>query len=181
MVLPSAKSLLRGRQRRYRGRYPRGRGMGVLRPLETSGAEHRNPGRDQQRRPLLRTMLGATLRRARRAQDRTLADVARSAKVSMQYLSELERGRKEASSEVLAAICAALRIDLPDLLTEVGRRLAEAQGQRVIRLGSAVGIGFGGAEDPRISADGPAGPQPEIQDHTGIQDRYGDPVCLLAA
>lgn len=93
----------------------------------------------------------------------------------MQYLSELERGRKEASSEVLAAICSALRIDLPDLLTEVGRRLAEAQGQRVIRLGGAVGIGFGGAEGPGIAADGAAGPQPDVQ------DRAGGPVCLLAA
>jgi len=144
--------------------------MGMLRPLVTS-----DDSRDQQRQPLLRTMLGATLRRARRAQGRTLADVARSARVSMQYLSELERGRKEASSEVLAAICSALRIDLPDLLTEVGRRLAEAQGQRVIRLGGAVGIGFGGVEGPGIAADGAAGPQPDVQ------DRAGGPVCLLAA
>ena len=77
-------------------------------------------------RPLLRTTLGAVLRRARRAQGRTLADVARSARVSMPYLSEVERGRKEASSEVLAAICAALRIELADLLAEVGRELAGA-------------------------------------------------------
>jgi XRE family transcriptional regulator, stress-response regulator len=52
-------------------------------------------------------------------QGRTLAEVARAARVSMPYLSELERGRKEASSEVLAAICEALRIDLADVLTEV--------------------------------------------------------------
>jgi transcriptional regulator with XRE-family HTH domain len=155
--------------------------MRMLRPLVTSDASRDQHSRDQQRRPLLRTMLGATLRRARRAQGRTLADVARSAKVSMQYLSELERGRKEASSEVLAAICAALRIDLPDLLTEVGRRLAEAQGQRVIRLGSAVGIGFGGAEDPGLSPDSLAGPEHEVQDRTALQDRTGGPACLLAA
>ena len=43
----------------------------------------------------------------------------------MQYLSELERGRKEASSEILAAICDALAVDLPDVLAEVGRDLAE--------------------------------------------------------
>jgi XRE family transcriptional regulator, stress-response regulator len=53
------------------------------------------------------------LRRARLEQGRTLADVAHAAKVSMQYLSEIERGRKEASSEVLAAICDALETDLP--------------------------------------------------------------------
>jgi XRE family transcriptional regulator, stress-response regulator len=70
-------------------------------------------------RPLLRTLIGAALRRARLEQGRTLAEVARAARVSMPYLSELERGRKEASSEVLAAICEALRIDLADVLTEV--------------------------------------------------------------
>ena len=77
--------------------------------------------RQRRSRPLLRTMLGDVLRRTRRAQGRTLADVSRAARVSMPYLSELERGRKEASSEVLAAICDALRIDLSDLLAEVAR------------------------------------------------------------
>jgi transcriptional regulator with XRE-family HTH domain len=70
-------------------------------------------------RPLLRTLIGAALRRARLEQGRTLAVVARAARVSMPYLSELERGRKEASSEVLAAICDALRIELGDVLAEV--------------------------------------------------------------
>jgi transcriptional regulator with XRE-family HTH domain len=69
-------------------------------------------------RPLLRKLVGDVLRRHRRQQGRTLTDVARAARVSMQYLSEIERGRKEASSEVLAAVCAALRIDLSDLLAE---------------------------------------------------------------
>src|ERR1700683_1085241 len=84
--------------------------------------------------PLLRTMLGDVLRRIRREQGRTLADVARAAKVSMPYLSELERGRKEASSEVLAAICAALGVELGDLLTEVGRDLTASAPAQVIRL-----------------------------------------------
>jgi transcriptional regulator with XRE-family HTH domain len=146
----------------------------MLRPLVPSGDGDRRP------RPLLRTMLGAALRRARQAQGRTLADVARSAKVSMQYLSELERGRKEASSEVLAAICAALRIDLPDLLAEVGRRLADAQRPRVIRLASAGSesagsTGSGAAEGLEIAGGSGGGPQP------GVQDRSGDAVCLLAA
>jgi transcriptional regulator with XRE-family HTH domain len=90
------------------------------------------------RPPLLRTMVGEVLRRIRLEQRRTLADVARTARVSMPYLSELERGRKEASSEVLAAICGALRIDLSDLLAEVGRDLAGQRPAQVIRLGSAV-------------------------------------------
>ncbi len=68
-------------------------------------------------------MLGDKLRRTRLDQGRTLADVARAARVSMPYLSEVERGRKEASSEVLAAICAALHIDIADLLTATGRDL----------------------------------------------------------
>jgi transcriptional regulator with XRE-family HTH domain len=91
------------------------------------------------RPPLLRTMVGDVLRRIRLEQGRTLAGVARAARVSMPYLSELERGRKEASSEVLAAICAALRIDLSDLLAEVGRDLAVQhpvqRPAQVIRLG----------------------------------------------
>lgn len=77
-------------------------------------------GREQRSRPLLRTTLGDVLRRTRLEQRRTLADVARVARVSLPYLSELERGRKEASSEVLAAICEALGIELSDLLAEVG-------------------------------------------------------------
>lgn len=75
-------------------------------------------------RPLLRTLVGDVLRRHRQDQRRTLADVARAARVSMPYLSEVERGRKEASSEVLAAVCAALRIDLSELVGEVWRDLA---------------------------------------------------------
>src|SRR6476659_6463896 len=92
----------------------------------------------QRSRPLLRTMLGDVLRRTRLAQGRTLADVARAARVSMPYLSEVERGRKEASSEVLAAICDALRLDLSELLAGVGRDLAVDRARRatVVRLGT---------------------------------------------
>jgi transcriptional regulator with XRE-family HTH domain len=82
-------------------------------------------GRRRRARPLLRTLVGQVLRRNRLGQRRTLADVARDARVSVPYLSEVERGRKEASSEVLAAVCDALRIELSDLLAEVGRDLAK--------------------------------------------------------
>ena len=89
-------------------------------------------------RPLLRTTLGDVLRRTRREQRRTLADVARAAKVSMPYLSEIERGRKEASSEVLSAICDALRIELSELLAQAGRELVDRRApvitQNVVRL-----------------------------------------------
>jgi transcriptional regulator with XRE-family HTH domain len=82
-------------------------------------------GRRRRSRPLLRTLIGDVLRRHRLAQRRTLADVARAARVSVPYLSEVERGRKEASSEVLAAVCSALRIELADLLAAVGRDLTK--------------------------------------------------------
>ncbi len=91
---------------------------------EPHRTERPEPHRPERPRPLLRTMLGDVLRRTRLDQRRTLADVARAAKVSMPYLSEVERGRKEASSEVLAAICDALRIDLADLLAEAGQQPA---------------------------------------------------------
>ena len=73
--------------------------------------------------PLLRRVIGAVLRRVRRHQGRTLRDVAESAGVSLPYLSEVERGTKEASSEVLAAICRALGLPLPELLDEARREL----------------------------------------------------------
>src|SRR5215467_7353253 len=96
------------------------------------------PDRREQPRPLLRTVLGDVLRRTRREQRRTLADVARAARVSMPYLSEIERGRKEASSEVLGAICDALRIELSDLLAQAGRDLVDRRAgvmtQNVVRL-----------------------------------------------
>jgi transcriptional regulator with XRE-family HTH domain len=96
------------------------------------------PTGDQRPRPLLRTTLGDVLRRTRREQRRTLADVARAAKVSMPYLSEIERGRKEASSEVLGAICGALRIELSDLLAQAGRDLVDRRAavapRNVVRL-----------------------------------------------
>ena len=90
------------------------------------------PDRPQRPAPLLRHLLGEVLRRARHGQRRTLADVARAAQVSLPYLSELERGRKEASSEVLAAVCDALRIELSDVLAEVGRQLAAERARRLL-------------------------------------------------
>ncbi|MCX4911302.1 helix-turn-helix transcriptional regulator [Streptomyces sp. NBC_00878] len=68
--------------------------------------------------------MGDVLRRERLAQERTLKDVADAARISMPYLSELERGRKEASSEVLAAAAHALGLGLADLLALAHGRLA---------------------------------------------------------
>jgi transcriptional regulator with XRE-family HTH domain len=72
---------------------------------------------------LLRDALGETLRNARTQQNRTLRDVSTAANVSLGYLSEVERGRKEASSELLASICDALDLELSDLLDTVSRTM----------------------------------------------------------
>jgi transcriptional regulator with XRE-family HTH domain len=81
--------------------------------------------------PLWRDVVGEALRRERLAQERTLRDVADAARISMPYLSELERGRKEASSEVLAAAARALGLGLAELL--------ELTRGELIRLAPSVG------------------------------------------
>src|SRR5690348_14534241 len=72
---------------------------------------------------LLREAIGDRLRHARTNQRRTLREVSRSARVSLGYLSEVERGRKEASSELLAAICDALELPLSELMHNVAADL----------------------------------------------------------
>src|SRR3954463_4623995 len=72
---------------------------------------------------LLRTQLGNTLRGHRLRQRRTLRDVSGRARVSLGYLSEVERGQKEASSELLASICDALDVELAARLVEVSSSL----------------------------------------------------------
>lgn len=76
---------------------------------------------------LFRHELGEVLRDVRRDQDRTLRDVASAASVSLGYLSELERGTKEASSELLAAVCDGLNIPLSELLERVQERVAHVE------------------------------------------------------
>jgi transcriptional regulator with XRE-family HTH domain len=82
-------------------------------------------GRRDAREPLWRDLIGGVLRSERQAQERTLQDVADSARISMPYLSELERGRKEASSEILAAAAQALGLRLSDLISLAHSRLGE--------------------------------------------------------
>jgi XRE family transcriptional regulator, stress-response regulator len=83
----------------------------------------------------LREAVGEALRRRRLAQGRTLREVAEAAGVSLTYLSEVERGRKEASSEVLEAVCAALRLGLAELFFEVAETLAAAEAAPVPAIG----------------------------------------------
>ncbi len=116
--------------------------------------------------PLLRTLMGEVLRRTRKAQARTLQDVATQARISIAYLSEVERGRKEASSEVLVAVCRALDIRLVDLLarstsqllavdlaTDLGARRRRAAAVAVT-LASSTSLA---PDTTRTSATGPTG------------------------
>jgi transcriptional regulator with XRE-family HTH domain len=76
---------------------------------------------------LLRQEIGDVLRNARRQQGRTLREVSSQARVSLGYLSEVERGQKEASSELLASICGALEVPLSSVLREVSQRFVAAE------------------------------------------------------
>ncbi len=102
---------------------------------------------------LLRTQLGSTLRGHRLRQRRTLRDVSGAARVSLGYLSEVERGQKEASSELLASICDALDVELADLLAEVSleMRVAGAGGVRALEPAVAAD-----AADAAVPAEQPA-------------------------
>ena len=72
---------------------------------------------------LLRSHIGLALRTSRVQQGRTLRDVAKSARVSLGYLSEVERGQKEASSELLNSICSALDISLGEVLASMSAQI----------------------------------------------------------
>ncbi|WP_369243984.1 helix-turn-helix domain-containing protein [Streptomyces sp. R41] len=89
-------------------------------------APRQTPPAPAGKEPLWRDLVGDVLRRERLAQERTLKDVADAARISMPYLSELERGRKEASSEVLAAAARALGLGLTDLLSLAQDELTRA-------------------------------------------------------
>ncbi|MFC0004805.1 helix-turn-helix domain-containing protein [Micromonospora siamensis] len=117
---------------------------------------------------LLRRVIGGVLRRIRLRQRRTLREVAEVAGVSLPYLSEVERGRKEASSEVLAAICRALGISLSDLLEEARNDLRRVEP----RIPAAPRAGLAGATSvgPRAV---PAGRLP-----VAGQDAAGQPVRI---
>ena len=76
---------------------------------------------------LLRRELGDVLREQRQHQGRTLREVSASAAVSLGYLSEVERGEKEASSELIGSICGALGLPLSAVLSQVSTRVAETE------------------------------------------------------
>ncbi|GGX75820.1 helix-turn-helix domain-containing protein [Streptomyces minutiscleroticus] len=122
-------------------------------PLRPVPAEPERAPEPAAREPLWRDVVGDVLRRERLAQDRTLKDVADEARISMPYLSEVERGRKEASSEVLAAAAHALGLRLADLLLLVHGELAAREPARVRSLTSAVRPASRTAAGPRAGTD----------------------------
>ncbi|WP_058236015.1 helix-turn-helix domain-containing protein [Devriesea agamarum] len=77
---------------------------------------------------VFRQELGDVLRDVRRQQGRTLRQVSQAARVSLGYLSEIERGQKEASSELLSSVCHALGMPMSFVLREVSDRIAVAEG-----------------------------------------------------
>jgi DNA-binding XRE family transcriptional regulator len=78
-----------------------------------------SPEPEQDPAPLWREVLGRSLRAVREEQRGRLVDVAERAGISPQYLSEIERGRKEPSSEMIAAVAGALGMDLAGLLAGI--------------------------------------------------------------
>lgn len=81
---------------------------------------------------LIRELLGETLREARFSQGRTLREISLTARVSLGYLSEVERGQKEASSELLWAICGALNVPLSVILATLSEKVARAEARRPV-------------------------------------------------
>jgi transcriptional regulator with XRE-family HTH domain len=116
---------------------------------------------------LLRQLLGDALRRLRLRQGRTLREVSATARVSLGYLSEVERGRKEASSELLASICDALGAPLSQVLREVsdGFALAELQNEPA----------FGVPLEPALAGEGSEG-----QPVTGEPVPAGSPASAVS-
>src|SRR5690348_7886 len=116
--------------------------------------------------PLWREVLGRRLRALRQDQDETLAETAGRAGISPQYLSEIERGRKEPSSEMIAALAGALGTTLTDLTEQVAGdlrrqqtliRLAQTQTERAQTQTGRAQTQTGRAQTQRISAR-PSGP-----------------------
>ena len=106
--------------------------------------------------PVLRQVVGETLRGLRMRQRRTLREVSATARVSLGYLSEVERGQKEPSSELLAAICGALDVELSDLFAEVSQTLKREE--KLALAGRPVPlVGAGSARISPAPAGGPSG------------------------
>ncbi|GAA2860720.1 helix-turn-helix domain-containing protein [Paenarthrobacter ilicis] len=104
---------------------------GVVRWKDVGLADKTQSEQKERKMVVLRHEIGDVLRDVRQRQGRTLREVSHSARVSLGYLSEVERGQKEASSELLSSICTALDVPLSHMLREVSDRVAVAEGVSV--------------------------------------------------
>ena len=109
---------------------------------------------------LLRRLIGDVLRSQRQRQGRTLRDVSAAAQVSLGYLSEVERGRKEASSELLAAICQALGVSLAEVLREVSAELATLE-RRAVSAARPAALPV--ARPARLASELPVAAMPDVR------------------
>jgi transcriptional regulator with XRE-family HTH domain len=107
--------------------------------------------------PVLRQVVGETLRGLRLRQRRTLREVSATARVSLGYLSEIERGQKEPSSELLAAICGALDVEMSELFWQVSSTLRREE--KLAAAGRVAAVGAGAARVAPAPSAGPSGPQ----------------------
>ena len=139
---------------------------------------------------LLRHLLGDALRRLRIRQGRTLREVSATARVSLGYLSEVERGRKEASSELLASICDALGAPLSQVLREVSDGFALAELQNEPAFGVPLEPAMTGRDQPaaraaeKALAAAPSGPGREpvrLPRPTGSQPAQSQPAHSRSA
>jgi len=128
----------------------------------------RRDARGERAMVLVRHLLGGVLRRRRLRQGLTLREVSLDARVSLGYISEVERGQKEASSELLAAICAALEVPLSDVLREVS--------DEIDKLEAAAGRIPTPAELEAALADG----TPATADGTATTEGYAEPAATAA-
>ena len=124
---------------------------------------------------LLRHLLGDVLRRLRQRQGRTLREVSASARVSLGYLSEVERGQKEASSELLAAICTALNTPLSHVLGEVSDSFALAELQNEAELQSEPVLASAGASRSGQSPVGQSAAAPAAAGSATVPSPMGRP------
>ena len=111
------------------------------------------PLHDRALEPLWREVLGSRLRALRADRDETLAQTADRAGISPQYLSEVERGRKEPSSEMIAALAGALGVTVADLMADTAEDLRRAA--TVVVSGTILGTA---AATARRAAQPPSGP-----------------------
>ncbi|GAA3754987.1 helix-turn-helix transcriptional regulator [Spinactinospora alkalitolerans] len=116
---------------------------------------------------LLRHLLGDVLRQLRQRQGRTLREVSADARVSLGYLSEVERGQKEASSELLSSICGALGVPLSQVLRDVSDQLALAELQEAALLSGSVSADSVPGPD-RLGIDSVPDRVPDVVDMVGV-------------